>query len=84
FHIHSHKETFTILHYLFTNFSHSSTIFFIIVIIECYYYLIQDYCLFFCSTPFIYLSITLYTFLIIASYFHNKCHYSTYTEQFVS
>ncbi|OAT02604.1 uncharacterized protein BDCG_17669, partial [Blastomyces dermatitidis ER-3] len=27
--IHSHKETFTILHHSFTNFSHSSIIFFI-------------------------------------------------------
>ncbi|KMW69088.1 hypothetical protein BDDG_13266, partial [Blastomyces dermatitidis ATCC 18188] len=81
--VHSHKETFTILHHSFTNFSHSSIIFFIIIIIK-HYYLIQDFYLFFYSTLFICLSITLYTFLMIASYFHNKHSYSAYTRQFIS
>ncbi|OAT08199.1 hypothetical protein BDBG_16979, partial [Blastomyces gilchristii SLH14081] len=84
FYEHSHKETFTILHHLFTNFSHSSIIFFIIIIIEYYYHLIQDYYLFFYSTPFICLSITLYTFLVMISHSYNKCHHSAYTEQFIS
>ncbi|EQL28497.1 hypothetical protein BDFG_08762, partial [Blastomyces dermatitidis ATCC 26199] len=83
FHIHSHKETFTILHHSFTNFSHSSIIIFIIVIIECHH-LIQDFYLFFCSTLFICLSITLYAFLPMASYFHNKHHHSAHTRQFIS
>ncbi|KMW67768.1 hypothetical protein BDDG_12312, partial [Blastomyces dermatitidis ATCC 18188] len=81
--VHSHKETFTILHHSFTNFSHSSIIFFIIIIIKCHY-LIQDFYFFFCSTLFICSSITLYTSLTIALCSHNKCHYSTHTEQFVS
>ncbi|KMW69213.1 hypothetical protein BDDG_13380, partial [Blastomyces dermatitidis ATCC 18188] len=75
--VHSYKETFT-------NFSHSSTIFFIIVIIECYHHLIQDYCLSFCSTSSICLPITSYVFLVMASCFHNKCHCSAYTRQFIS
>ncbi|KMW66921.1 hypothetical protein BDDG_11793, partial [Blastomyces dermatitidis ATCC 18188] len=82
-HVHSYKETFTILYYSFTNFSHSSTIFFIIVIIECYY-LIQDFYFFFYSTLFICSSITSYTFLMIVPCSHNKCFCSAHTEQFVS
>ncbi|KMW69082.1 hypothetical protein BDDG_13260, partial [Blastomyces dermatitidis ATCC 18188] len=81
--IHSHKETFTILHHLFTNFSHSSTIFFIIIIIK-HYYLIQDFYLFFCSTLFICSSITLYTSLTMALCSHNKYYHSAHTEQFIS
>ncbi|OAT14580.1 hypothetical protein BDBG_18101, partial [Blastomyces gilchristii SLH14081] len=81
--IYSHKETFTILHYLFTNFFHSSIIFFIIIIIE-HYHLIQDFCLFFYSIPSICLSIILYTFLIITSHSHNKHHHSAHIKQFVS
>ncbi|KMW66700.1 hypothetical protein BDDG_11678, partial [Blastomyces dermatitidis ATCC 18188] len=83
FHIHSHKETFTILHHSFTNFSHSSTIFFIIIIIKCHY-LIQDFYFFFCSTLFICSSITLYVFLTMTLCSHNKHHCSAHTEQFVS
>ncbi|OAT00554.1 uncharacterized protein BDCG_16673, partial [Blastomyces dermatitidis ER-3] len=81
--VHSHKETSTILHHSFTNFSHSSIIFFIIIIIKCHY-LIQDFYFFFCSTLFICLSITLYTFLTMASHSHNKHHHSAHTRQFVS
>ncbi|OAT11346.1 hypothetical protein BDBG_17506, partial [Blastomyces gilchristii SLH14081] len=83
FHIHSYKETFTILHHSFTNFSHSSIIFFIIIIIECYY-LIQDFYFFFYSTLSICSSITLYMFLTMTLCSHNKCHCSTHTRQFVS
>ncbi|KMW68081.1 hypothetical protein BDDG_12567, partial [Blastomyces dermatitidis ATCC 18188] len=82
-HVHSYKETFTILHHLFTNFSHSSIIIFIIIIIECYY-LIQDFYFFFCSTLSICSSITLYMFLVMTLHSHNKYSYSAYTEQFVS
>ncbi|OAT08118.1 hypothetical protein BDBG_16960, partial [Blastomyces gilchristii SLH14081] len=78
--LHSHKETFTILYYTFTNFFHSSII---IIIIE-RYYLIQDFCLFFCLTSSIHLSITLYTFLIMISHSYNKHYHSTYIRQFVS
>ncbi|EQL31377.1 hypothetical protein BDFG_06316, partial [Blastomyces dermatitidis ATCC 26199] len=81
--IHSHKETFTILYYSFTNFFHSLIIFFIIIIIKCYY-LIQDFYFFFYSTLSICLSITLYTFLIIISYFHNKHYHSAHIRQFIS
>ncbi|OAT04297.1 hypothetical protein BDBG_16213, partial [Blastomyces gilchristii SLH14081] len=83
-HIHSHKETFTILYHSFTNFSHSLIIFFIIIIIEYHHHLIQDYYLFFCSISSIYLSITLYMFLMIISHSHNKYHHSAHTEQFIS
>ncbi|KMW69276.1 hypothetical protein BDDG_13437, partial [Blastomyces dermatitidis ATCC 18188] len=78
--VHSHKETFTILHHSFTNFSHSSIIIFII---KCHH-LIQDFYLFFCSTLFICLSITLYVFLTMAPCSHNKCHCSVHTRQFIS
>ncbi|OAT07273.1 hypothetical protein BDBG_16799, partial [Blastomyces gilchristii SLH14081] len=81
--VHSYKETFTILHYFFTNFSHSSIIFFIIVIIE-YYYLIQDFYFFFYLTLFICSSIILYMFLIMTLHSHNKCSCSAHTEQFIS
>ncbi|OAT03575.1 hypothetical protein BDBG_16077, partial [Blastomyces gilchristii SLH14081] len=81
--IHSYKETSTILHHLFTNFFHSSIIFFIIIIIKCYY-LIQDFYLFFCSTLSLCSSITLYTFLVMASHSHNKHHCSAHTRQFIS
>ncbi|KMW69377.1 hypothetical protein BDDG_13529, partial [Blastomyces dermatitidis ATCC 18188] len=81
--IHSYKETFTILYHLFTNFSHSSIIFFIIIIIKCYY-LFQDFYLFFCSTLFICSSITLYMFLIMTLCSHNKCYCSTHIRQFIS
>ncbi|KMW69316.1 hypothetical protein BDDG_13471, partial [Blastomyces dermatitidis ATCC 18188] len=81
--VHSHKETFTILHHLFTNFSHSSIIIFIITIIE-HHHLIQDFYLFFCSTLFICLSITLYVFLAMALHSHNKHHHSAHTGQFIS
>ncbi|KMW69450.1 hypothetical protein BDDG_13596, partial [Blastomyces dermatitidis ATCC 18188] len=81
--IHSYKEIFTILHHLFTNFSHSLIIFFIIVIIE-YYYLIQDFYLFFYSTLFICSSITLYVFLMMTLHSYNKCHCSAHTEQFIN
>ncbi|KMW67563.1 hypothetical protein BDDG_12189, partial [Blastomyces dermatitidis ATCC 18188] len=83
FHVHSYKETFTILHHSFTNFSHSSIIFFIIIIIE-YHYLIQDFYFFFCLTLFICSSITLYVFLTMTSHSHIKYYCSAYTEQFVS
>ncbi|EQL31655.1 hypothetical protein BDFG_06007, partial [Blastomyces dermatitidis ATCC 26199] len=83
FHIHSHKETFTILHHSFTNFFHSSIIFFIIIIIK-HYYLIQDSHLFFCSTLFICSSIILYIFLTMISHSHNKHYCSAHTEQFIS
>ncbi|EQL30341.1 hypothetical protein BDFG_07115, partial [Blastomyces dermatitidis ATCC 26199] len=82
-HVHSHKETFTILHHSFTNFSHSSIIIFIIIIIKCYH-LIQDFYSFFCSTLFICSSITLYIFLMMALCSHNKCPHSAHTRQFVS
>ncbi|EQL29730.1 hypothetical protein BDFG_07673, partial [Blastomyces dermatitidis ATCC 26199] len=81
--VYSHKETFTILYYLFTNFSHSSIIFFIIIIIK-YYYLLQDFCFFFCLTSSIHLSITLYIFLMIVSCSHSKYHCSTHIRQFIS
>ncbi|KMW69331.1 hypothetical protein BDDG_13485, partial [Blastomyces dermatitidis ATCC 18188] len=81
--IHSHKETFTILHHSFTNFSYSSIIIFIIVIIK-YYHLIQDFYFFFYSTLFICSSITLYTFLMMTLCSYNKCSCSAHTEQFVS
>ncbi|OAT13441.1 hypothetical protein BDBG_17814, partial [Blastomyces gilchristii SLH14081] len=81
--IYSHKETFTVLHHSFTNFSHSLIIFFIIIIIKCYY-LLQDFCFFFYSTSFIYLSITLYMFLAMILCSHNKCHHSTHIRQFIS
>ncbi|OAT14583.1 hypothetical protein BDBG_18104, partial [Blastomyces gilchristii SLH14081] len=84
FYVHSHKETFTILYYLFTNFSHSSIIFFIIVIIKYYHHLIQDYCLFFYLTSSICLSIILYMFLTMISCSHNKHHYSAHIRQFIS
>ncbi|KMW69487.1 hypothetical protein BDDG_13628, partial [Blastomyces dermatitidis ATCC 18188] len=80
--IHSHKETFTILHLLFTNFSHSSIIFFIIIIIECYHYSrflsLLLFTLSICS------SITLYMFLAMTSHSHNKHHCSAYIRQFIS
>ncbi|EQL28444.1 hypothetical protein BDFG_08813, partial [Blastomyces dermatitidis ATCC 26199] len=81
--VHSHKETFTILHHSFTNFSHSSIIFFIIIIIECYYF-IQDFYLFFCLTLFICSPIISYTFLTMTLCSHNKRHCSAHTRQFVS
>ncbi|EQL29661.1 hypothetical protein BDFG_07755, partial [Blastomyces dermatitidis ATCC 26199] len=82
-HVHSHKETFTILHHSFTHFSYSSIIIFIIIIIE-HHHFIQDFYLFFYSTLFICSSITLYTFLAMTSHSHNKCSHSAHTEQFVS
>ncbi|KMW69485.1 hypothetical protein BDDG_13626, partial [Blastomyces dermatitidis ATCC 18188] len=82
--VYFYKETFTILYYLFTNFSHSLIIFFNIIIIE-YYYLIQDFCLFSHLTSSIYYSfITLYIFLAITSHSCNKHFYSTHTEQFIN
>ncbi|OAT04092.1 hypothetical protein BDBG_16178, partial [Blastomyces gilchristii SLH14081] len=81
--VHSYKETFTILYYLFTNFFHSLIIFFIVIIIN-HYYFIQDFCFFFCLTSSICLSIILYIFLTMTLYSYNKCYYSTYTEQFIS
>ncbi|OAT00648.1 uncharacterized protein BDCG_16715, partial [Blastomyces dermatitidis ER-3] len=81
--VHPHKETFTILHHSFTNFSHSSIIIFIIVIIKCHH-LIQDFYLFFCSTLSICSSITLYMFLAMTPCSHSKCHCSAHTEQFIS
>ncbi|EQL28724.1 hypothetical protein BDFG_08579, partial [Blastomyces dermatitidis ATCC 26199] len=81
--VYSHKETFTILHHLFTNFSHSSIIIFIIIIIK-HYHLIQDFYFFFYSTLFICLSITLYVFLTMTSHFHNKHHCSAHIRQFIS
>ncbi|EEQ92553.2 uncharacterized protein BDCG_07673, partial [Blastomyces dermatitidis ER-3] len=81
--IHSLKETFTILHYLFTNFSHFLIIIFIIIIIK-HHYLIQDSYLFFCSTLSICSPITLYVFLAMTSHFHNKHSHSAHTEQFIS
>ncbi|EQL28066.1 hypothetical protein BDFG_09160, partial [Blastomyces dermatitidis ATCC 26199] len=80
--VHSHKETFTILHHSFTNFSHSSIIFFISS--SSNVTIIQDFYLFFCSTLSICSSITSYTFLAMISHFHNKHHCSAHTEQFIS
>ncbi|OAT14539.1 hypothetical protein BDBG_18081, partial [Blastomyces gilchristii SLH14081] len=81
--IHSHKETFTILHYLFTNFSHSLIIFFIIIIIK-HHYLIQDFYLFSHLTSSICCSsITLYVFLVMTLCSHNKHSHSAYIRQFV-
>ncbi|EQL27807.1 hypothetical protein BDFG_09392, partial [Blastomyces dermatitidis ATCC 26199] len=81
--VYSLKETFTILHHLFTNFSHSSIIIFIIVIIK-HYYLIQDFYFFFYSTLSICSSITLYIFLAMTLHSHNKCHCSAHIRQFIS
>ncbi|EQL27892.1 hypothetical protein BDFG_09305, partial [Blastomyces dermatitidis ATCC 26199] len=80
--VHSYKETFTILHHSFTNFSHSLIIFFISSSLNII--IIQDFYSFFCSTLSICSSITLYTFLAMASHSHNKCHHSAHTRQFVS
>ncbi|KMW67733.1 hypothetical protein BDDG_12281, partial [Blastomyces dermatitidis ATCC 18188] len=80
--IHSYKETFTILYHSFTNFFYSSIIFFISSLSNII--IIQDFYLFFCSTLSICSSITLYIFLAMTLYSHNKCHYSAHTEQFIS
>ncbi|KMW68941.1 hypothetical protein BDDG_13147, partial [Blastomyces dermatitidis ATCC 18188] len=80
--VHSHKETFTILHHSFTNFSHSSIIFFISSSLNTI--IIQDFYFFFCSTLSICSSIISYMFLIMTLCFHNKHHCSAHIRQFIS